>query len=148
MSKRAWISGLLFVTAMSALAVAGPWLRRVERRTCEYDAARIEPANRVRVVDCCGRDHEFCCVTCAELWLKRSGIEPQAIHVTDESSGTEISAESAIFVRSMVSTNPVIGDRIHAFRDANEAEKHSRFARGQILGEAERPFRAYANRDR
>jgi hypothetical protein len=84
----------------------------------------------VRVADGGGRDFEFCCIHCAELWLKKELAEPRAVYVTDEISAEEMEAPSAYFVRSFAVTNKTTGNRVRAERDAAE---HARSFRGRLL---------------
>ena len=44
------------------------------------------------------------------------------------------------FVRSPVVTKASTGNRIHAFRNHTDAERHAATARGRILSGADRPF--------
>jgi hypothetical protein len=91
-------------------------------------------------VDERGDDVLFCCIHCAEAWVKQQTTRPKAVWVTDESSGEEIEATSAYFVRSRVETNPVTRNRIHAFRAESDAEKHARECNGLMLDGPDRPF--------
>jgi hypothetical protein len=125
---------------MAVLLVAGNWSRQEDRRLCIHDGVKIEPRYRVRVVDRCGNDCEFCSITCAELWLKHTKMEPKSIFVTDETSGDEIDAASAYLVRSLVVTNPISNNSVHAFQSLANAENHARFASGVLLVGDERPF--------
>ena len=114
----------------------------VAARTAEqlYDGGAIEPLYRVRVVDQQGKEFEFCCIHCAEAWLRGAKDNPRAIFVTDEASGAEVEPGSAYFVRSMLVTNPTTRNRVHVFREEAEARKHAEHSLGQVLVGAERPF--------
>jgi hypothetical protein len=140
MRKSEWITGLAYLLVLAVLPVAGHWARSGAARTCAYDGGAIEPRYRVRIVDEHGRDVLFCCIHCAGAWSKRQETKPKAVWVTDETSGEEIEAESAFFVRSLVMTNPTTRDRIHAFRDESDAREHAERFHGQVLDAAERPF--------
>jgi hypothetical protein len=75
------------------------------------------------------------------LWQSEHRVLPQAIYVTDESSGQEIDVRSAYFVRSRVAVPPSKGNRIHAFGRRKDAEKHACDFGGRLLEPAETPFR-------
>ncbi|HZU34991.1 MAG TPA: hypothetical protein VFA18_03740 [Gemmataceae bacterium] len=115
------------------------WLQRPESR-CALDGVAIDPLYAVRIVEDHGSEHPFCCIRCASVWLKQQPEKPREIFVTDETSGTEIPAASAFFVRSFVVTTPTTGNRIHAFKARADAVKHADAANGTLLEGAERPF--------
>ena len=138
MAKWLWLWGLLLVVVF--VPFLGHWLRRPVDGRCSLDGMAIEPPYRVRLRDADGRDREFCCIRCAELWLQRQPKKPQAIFVTDEAGGGEIDARTAVFVRSLVVTTPTTGNRIHAFRDRADADRHVQSGRGKILGDGDKPF--------
>ena len=87
-----------------------------------------------------GREFSFCCVHCTRLWLAQRDDPPAAVAVTDEATGEPVEARAAVFVRSTVATNPVTGNRVHAFRDRAAAEEHARVFGGWVLTGDERPF--------
>jgi hypothetical protein len=122
------------------LPFGGKWSRRHQVPHCELDGLKIEPRYRVRVVDLSGRSHAFCCVRCAGRWLARQEESAAVVYVTDESHGAEIDATAAWFVRSTVVTNPITGNRVHAFREQADAEAHLREFRGRVLTGTERPL--------
>jgi hypothetical protein len=95
---------------------------------------------RVRIVDDRQQNHAFCSVRCAEMWLQGKNMPMAEIFVTDESSGEEMLADTAHFVRSLVLTTRVSGNRVHVFRDRADAENHASHWRGTILEDAQRPF--------
>jgi hypothetical protein len=132
---------LVGLVIVAGVPLAGKWARRRSDPCCDFDGLRIEPLYRVRVVDRSGGSHDFCCVRCADLWLARHGEEPAAVYVMDEADGGEIDARSATFVRSTAVTNPITGNRVHAFRDRTAAEEHVAAFGGEVLTGAERPFR-------
>jgi hypothetical protein len=140
MRKSEWITGLVYLLVLSVLPLAGHWARSGAERTCAHDGGVIRPEYRVRIVDEHGCDVVFCCIHCAEAWLKQQKANPKAVWVTDETSGEEIEAGSAYFVRSMVVTNSSTLNRIHAFRTESDAEEHARNSAGLMLDNAERPF--------
>jgi hypothetical protein len=131
--KRLFYVVLLGLCLTVALPVVGTWARRQSGERCALDGAAVDPAYRVRVLDDAGRDKSFCCVVCAELWLKHAGPEPVLIRVTDESSGEEIDARDAVFVRSSVVTRAATGNRVHTFRQLQHAERHVHQFGGAVL---------------
>jgi hypothetical protein len=133
------VAGLAGLVLAIGLPVAANWLRRSPEPRCDLDGVAIDPAYQVRVMDAEGRERRFCCIRCAELWLKHQAHAPREIWVTDEVSGQEIDARSAWFARSLVITNPVTGNRIHAFRSRPDAEKHVQTS-GTLLVDGEKPF--------
>ena len=135
-----WHIVLAVLIVAVALAVAGSWSRRRAPGRCALDGAPIEPLYRVRVVDGHGHSHDFCCVRCAELWLEGQMARPREVHVTDESGGGEVEANRAYFVRSSVVTTATTGNRIHAFKDREDAERHAAAAGGRLLTGTDRPF--------
>ena len=125
---------VLAVVAVAAVAgLAGSYARRSPTGRCALDGAVIEPIYRVRIVDELGQDRLFCCIRCAELWLEARPEKPRAIFVTDEASGAEVPAEQAFFVRSAVVTTPTTRNRVHAFRERYDAERHAATAHGRLL---------------
>jgi hypothetical protein len=142
MPRSCWLIGLAGLTLLAATAVVGSRLRQPPSGRCALDGTAIEPRYRVHVRDRDGRDYEFCCVRCAELWLGRRKAGDVSVSVTDEAFGREIDAASAYFVRSMVVTAPATGCRVHAFADKADAERHAESAHGQLLSGSDRPFAA------
>jgi hypothetical protein len=140
MRKAEWIVGLAYVGVLAVLPLAGQWARGPAGPTCAHDGGRIDSQYRVRIVDEDGRDFEFCSILCAEQWLHRQKTTPRAVWVTDESSGTEIEAASAFFVRSPQPTTRTTLNRVHAFRKKSDAESHARLLGGRLLDASERPF--------
>jgi hypothetical protein len=139
-TTRARLLGLLAgLTLVAGLPLAGKWLRRHRSSRCALDGLTIEPLYRVRVVEQ-GESHSFCCVRCAAGWLARRGRQPDAVLVTDETSGAELDARSVFFVHSPVVTNPITGNRVHAFASRAEAEEHARGFGGVVLTGPDRPF--------
>jgi hypothetical protein len=132
-----FIGGLLLIVG---LPVVARWSRRHAPPRCAVDGLRIEPLYQVRIVDQAGGSHRCCCVACARLWITRRKEPPSAIYVTDEAGGAEIDARSAHFVRSAVVTNPITGNRTHAFSKASDAAEHARVFAGWPLTGTERPL--------
>jgi NosL protein len=137
--KAVWVVVILAVAV--TLPLAAHWLRGPPPPGCALDGAPIDPAYWVTVVDDRGEAHAFCCIRCAQLWLAARGAPPRSVAVADEAGSGEIDAASAYFVRSSVVTTPAVGNRIHAFRDRADAERHAEEHGGTVLTGAERPFR-------
>src|SRR5262245_6698493 len=137
-------SRLIILTGFLALVllpVAGFLVRSSREPGCALDGMVVDPTCRVRIQEG-DKNYEFCCVRCAELWLKRQPKRPRDIFVTDEPSGQEIPALTAYFVRNQVVTMPVTGNRVHAFKDPLEADKYANdpVSRGTVLEKSDRPF--------
>jgi hypothetical protein len=142
MSKRAtnWLLGAAGLAVLIGLPILGNWARRDAQPRCALDGARIAPLFRIRVVDGQGQWHLFCCIDCAELWLKRQTEKPRAIFVTDEVNGQDIAVETAHFVRSLVAAPTGNGGRVHAFGQVADAERHAQAFHGTILTDRAKPF--------
>jgi hypothetical protein len=141
MHKPKWGISLAGLVVVIGLPVMGYYVRRHEEPGCCLDGGKIEPAYRVEIVDSGDRQHVFCCLRCAEIWIGRQSRPPRSITVTDETSGQQIAAAEAHYVRSFVVTTPTMGNRVHVFRNRADAEKHAAECRGIILSGPERPFR-------
>jgi hypothetical protein len=139
-AKSRWLPPLVAVLVVVGLPLAGKWARLHRPPRCELDGLSIEPLYQVRVVDRARVSHRFCCVRCARRWLMREEQVPAEVYVTDEASREEIDARSAYFVQSPVATNPITGNRVHAFRDPSAADEHIRAFGGWALTGEDRPF--------
>jgi len=137
-----WQVVLAVLVVVVGLALAGSWARRGITGRCALDGAAVDRIYRVRVVDEEGPSHDFCCIRCAELWLAAREGSPRALYVTDEASGEEVEAGRAWYVRSSVVTRATTGNRVHAFRERQDAERHAATAGGRVLTGADRPFAA------
>ena len=137
-----WQVFLILQAVIVGLALGGVSLRRSGPGRCALDGLAIEPLYRVRVDERDGESRVFCCIRCAELWLAQAE-PPRAVFVTDEASGEEIPARQAWFVRSSVVTQPATMNRIHAFKNRADAERHAATARGRLLKEEDRPLRIW-----
>jgi hypothetical protein len=87
-----------------------------------------------------GTVRAFCCVGCAESWIRGTGSPPSRVTVTDGATGATVDAAGATFVRSTVPAQPATGDRVHAFREIGDAIRHAEAYRGRLLSGKERPF--------
>lgn len=132
MNFRLFLLGLLAAAAVPALARA---LRAPAADRCALDGVEAGATDRVRVEGA----GLFCSIACAEAWLAREPV-PRAVFVVDEASGREVPASEAWFVRSRVVTSPRTGNRIHAFAERADAERHARAFQGRLLLGDERPF--------
>jgi hypothetical protein len=129
------------LVVLVGLPILAHWARRAEKAGCALDGTRVDPVYRVVIVDGRGRSQEFCCLRCAELWLGRQPVAPRTITVTDETTGEEIAADAAFYVRSSVVTTPATRNRIHVFRRQADAARHAEAFSGTVLSGAEQPFR-------
>jgi hypothetical protein len=134
------LGGVAGLVVVVGLPLAAYLMRGNANGGCALDGAKINTAYRVQIVDGHGDSHAFCCLRCAQLWLKRQSAPPQSVVVADESSGEEIDAQEAVYVRSSVVTTPATGNRIHAFRSRADAEKHADRFGGTVLSESETPL--------
>jgi hypothetical protein len=140
-TRRRILIGL--IGGVVGLAVAGSLSRRRAAGRCALDGAEVDPLYRVRVEDERGGSHPFCCVRCAELWLAAHRGRVRGVFVTDEASGQEVGVARATFVRSSVVTRAATGNRVHAFLDPADADRHAASARGRILTGGDRPFQSH-----
>ncbi len=142
-----WWNGLIGLAVVAALPFVAHALRGQHSPGCEWDGLPLEPIYRVRIVERSGTTHEFCSVRCAELWLQESGSRPVRILVTDETSGAELDAATACYVRSTVATSAVTGNRVHVFSTDEAASRHAAGAHGRRLVGSERPFATMRSAD-
>lgn len=142
MSAPAWRRRVVAVVVLIVvgLPLAGKWLRSGQGPRCALDGVPVQPLYRVRVVDGRGAEHVFCCIDCARRWLEQEPPGRHTVWVVDETSGEEIDADSAWFVRSHVVTTPATRNRVHAFRSRADATRHAKAARGRLLTGDDRPF--------
>jgi hypothetical protein len=141
LDKIPWKTALAGLVVVVSLAEVAHWSRPDPGTGCALDGMKINPIYRVEIVDRAGGRHAFCCPTCARLWLKQQAEPPTQIIVTDELSQQPVEAAAACYVRSPVVTVPSTGNRIHVFRNRDDAEKHIDKNGGVILSESEDPFR-------
>jgi len=110
---------------------------------CALDGVVIDARYAVRVLDeTSGESHRFCCPMCAETWIARDPSVRRQAFVTDESSGAEVDARDAWFVRSRVVAVPATDSRVHSFAKEAAAGRHAEEFRGTLLEGDERPLRA------
>lgn len=135
-----WLNGVIGLFLISLLPLAGVLMRDHKDVRCAWDGLPVERIYRVRIIESSDTPREFCCLTCAERWLQQRRDQARRILVTDESSGREIAAGDAHYVRSTVVTNPVTGNQRHVFESAEDAARHASAAQGLLLAGPERPF--------
>jgi hypothetical protein len=140
LSKLPWLPALVGLLAVAGVALLAHRARRTAEVNCALDGTKIDSIYRVEVVDGAGIIHRFCCPVCARLWLKQQAAPPQNLIVTDEASGAPVEAASAHYVRSAVVTVPGTGNRVHAFRTAEDAEKYAEQFKGVVLSDDENPL--------
>lgn len=128
------------LAATAALPFAARALRGPPGPRCASDGVPLAGAPVVRVTGEGGAESAFCCVGCAEAWLRATPGAPARVTVTDAATGAEVDAGSAWFVRSSVVAQPATGDRIHAFAKKEDAIQHAESYRGTVLSGKESPF--------
>jgi hypothetical protein len=138
--KATCIWSAVALAVVIGLPVAGWWARRTTAAGCALDGLPINPAYRVEVADADGRTYAFCCPRCAAIWLSRLPSPPRAVTVTDEAGGEPVDADAAWYVRSSVVTVPATGNRVHAFRDRADAERHAERFLGTVLPAPDTPY--------
>jgi hypothetical protein len=133
--NRRWTRRLILVVGLTvvSLPVAGWWARRSANVGCALDGGPINPVYRVQVVDQHGLAREFCCLHCAGIWLQRQSSPPRRVTVTDETTGQGLDAAAAWYVRSLVITTPTTGNRIHVFRNRQDANQHAASFGGTLV---------------
>jgi hypothetical protein len=141
MHNISWGTVLMGLLVVVGLPLGGHWARRHAEPGCALDGTKLDPLYRIEIIDSEEARHVFCCPRCAQVWLERQPAPPRAITVVDESSGEQIPASTAYYVRSFVVTIPSTGNRIHAFRSRAAAEEHALTHTGTVLLESENPFR-------
>src|SRR5439155_15680353 len=128
--RAAFIGGLALV---AALPLAPRLFGATKQGGCTLDGLAVDSRREVRVVLASGSSVRFCGVQCAARWLHRTDSRPQAVFVTDETSGLAVRAEDAWFVMSPVAATRGTGDHVHAFARREDAERHAAAYRGTIL---------------
>jgi hypothetical protein len=142
--KRRVVVTILFVAGVAAAGSAPAIARAIRgdaRDRCALDGAAIDPLARVRVLDERSTPHGFCCVHCAERWIEKSGGKVGEILVTDETSGSEVTARAAWFVWSRAAGVTGSASRVHVFANEQDARRHAAAFAGTVLTGDERPFR-------
>jgi hypothetical protein len=146
--KTVTVLGVILIVV--GLPIVGHLARQKETDRCALDGVAIEPIYRVRIIsgargrpkpgDIHNASYEFCCIKCAQLWLAAQNSKPLAVFVTDETTGQEIPAGQAHFAASSVITRPTTGNRIHAFAQKSDTQKHAENFLGRVLEGEDRPF--------
>jgi hypothetical protein len=130
---------LLGLAVLAALPVADRALEARAPERCAADGRALAGTVPVRVVSAEEGTRRFCCASCADRWLRARDPASAEVFVVDETSGAEMPAGAAHFVRSLVA-HPVTRDRVHVFADRGDAERHARAYAGILLEGFERPF--------
>ncbi len=139
MKKRIWaLTALLAIGALPLLADA----LRSRGERCTLDGVEVRAAFRARIITRDGDGHSFCGVRCARAWLQRSGVEPQAVRVTDCATGRELDAQDAWFVLSLSVWGEGAPDFIRVFAAEDDAQRHAEAHGGEVLADGKRPFGA------
>jgi hypothetical protein len=139
-AKVPWAPLLVWSVVVVGLPLAAHWARRPSDPGCALDGAAVDPVYRVKVLDGRGQWRAFCCLRCAQIWIRDQAVPPRAVTVTDEPSGDELPAGAAEYVRSSVVTTPTTGNRVHVFRRRADADRHAAAFGGTVLAGSERPF--------
>jgi hypothetical protein len=141
--RAAYVLGLAVLAALplAARAIAPP-----ESVRCAADGRSLSAAAPVRIVSVSGESTRFCGVSCADRWVAGGNASSEDVFVLDETTGEELPADEAFFVRSLV-LNPATRDRLHVFARRGDAERHARAYAGAILEGRERPFSRRVARD-
>ena len=137
MKKRLW--ALAALLAIGALPLLGDALRSRGER-CTLDGVEVLAAFRARIITSDGAGHSFCGVRCARAWLQRSGVEAQAVRVTDCVTGRELDAQDAWFVLSLSVWGEGAPDFIRVFAAKEDALRHAEAHGGEVLTDDKRPF--------
>lgn len=103
------------------------------RALCAFDGLEILPLYRVEVRLPDKSLSMFCGIACAKQWLQDSGAKSAVVTVADEATGKQIPADKAFFVKSKVITNRSTGNNLHSFEKREDAEKHAREYRGDLV---------------
>ena len=138
MKKRIWV--FVALLAIGALPLLADALRSRSER-CTLDGVEVQAAFRARIITRDG-GHSFCGVRCARAWLGRSGVEPQAVRVTDCATGRELDAQDAWFVLSLSVWGEGTPDFIRVFAAEEDAQRHADAHGGEVLADGKRPFGA------
>lgn len=109
---------------------------------CDRDGVEVGAVVRVVVPEAGAAPRRtFCSFRCADDWIARLVAAPATARVVDESTGEELDARDAWFVRSTVPTSRATGECIHTFRSAADARAHVAAYGGFVLEGEERPLR-------
>jgi hypothetical protein len=139
--RRALAVCALAAAVAAALAIAGHAAAPPRGPACALDGVALGASFRVRVESGDGDAGEFCSVHCAEVWT--AGRRAPRVLVRDETSGEDVDAAAATWVRSPVPTSRATAETLHAFRRRTDAAAHVAVHGGRILDDDERPFRGH-----
>ncbi len=136
MKKKVWI--IVVLVFIGAIAAIGGLMKGHMAARCDYDGTRIQPIYEVDFEFEDGSMKRFCSIICALMDLKDEGKKLKYITVVDEVSGKKIDDSLATFVESDVITIPHVKNRIHAFAEKSDAERHAHQFNGKLIPN---PFR-------
>jgi ribosomal protein L24E len=91
---------------------------------CDYDGVKIEPLYGVYFILQDGTEKKFCSIVCASMSFLELKKKVKEVLVVDEVSGKKISTSQAFFVGSEVVTVPHNKNRIHVFKNREDAMRH------------------------
>jgi len=91
---------------------------------CDYDGVKIEPLYGVYFILQDGTEKKFCSIVCASMSFLELKKKVKEVLVVDEVSGKKLSASQAFFVGSEVVTVPHNKNRIHVFKNREDAMRH------------------------
>ena len=128
---------IIVIVVFLLVALATSFMKRSGGDRCALDAIKIEPIYQVDVTPTEGKTLKFCCIECSKKFLAANRGKVNAVTVTDEVTGKRIDASIAWFVESSIVTNQSTGNKIHAFAEKTDAEKHAKDFSGVII---ENPF--------
>ena len=128
---------IIVIVIFLLVALATSFMKRSGGDRCALDAIKIEPIYQVDVTPTEGKTLKFCCIECSKKFLAANRGKVNAVTVTDEVTGKRIDASIAWFVESSIVTNQSTGNKIHAFAEKTDAEKHAKDFSGVIM---ENPF--------
>lgn len=138
--RHLWLTAAVTLFVAAVLPLIGHTVRGKNPARCHWDGLPVDSVFRVRVATSPDVSYSFCCVLCAAAWIDRSAAAVSHIYVTDESSGIEVNAVQAFFVRSTVPTNAITGNRWHTFRTSADALRHADAARARVVSVTDSPL--------
>ncbi len=136
-SNKRWIT-LFIIFVIISLASGCKGERKPIEERCDYDGVKIEPLYAVYFTLQDGSEKKFCSIVCAFMSFSELKKKVKEVMVVDEISGKKISDSQAFFVESEVVTVLHNKNRIHAFGNREDAEKHLKRFNGRWN---ENPFR-------
>jgi len=132
----------LEVTALVVIALLPAFADLVRGSTsrCAQDGVAVDSNYAVYARYEGDVELEFCGVSCADLWMRRSGKPAIAVEVTDCVDGHRFAARNAHFVKIYVDWRESVPDPIRVFASREEALAHIREFGGELLVGPRRPL--------